>query len=77
MFKNLSQPETTTSGGCTPPSACSTVTEPSSQVWAKALEIAKKKLSDNNLPSLDLTNLTSQSAEENIDAVVTALNAAQ
>ncbi|RPB22655.1 hypothetical protein L211DRAFT_315335 [Terfezia boudieri ATCC MYA-4762] len=51
--------------------------EASSQVWAKALEIAKKKLSDNNLPPLDLTNLTSQSAEENIEAVVKALNTAQ
>ena len=46
-------------------------------VWAKALDIAKKKLSDNNLPPLDLTNLTSQSTEENIEAVVKALNTAQ
>ena len=46
----------------------------SSQVWAKALEIAKKQLSVNNLPPLDLTNLTSQSAEKNIGAVVKALN---
>jgi len=53
------------------------VNEPSSQVWAKALEIVKQKLSDNNLPPLDLTNLTSQSAEENIEAVVKALNNAQ
>ncbi|RPB22652.1 hypothetical protein L211DRAFT_826561 [Terfezia boudieri ATCC MYA-4762] len=51
--------------------------EASSQVWAKALEIAKKKLSDKNLPPLDLTNLTSQSAEENIEAVIKALNTAQ
>lgn len=51
--------------------------EPSSQfsiVWAKALEIAKKKISDNNLPPLNLTNLTSPLAEENIQAVVEALN---
>ena len=52
-------------------------TAAASSVWAKALEIAKRKLSDNNLPPLDLTNLTSQSAEENIGAVIRALNAAQ
>ena len=46
----------------------------SSVVWAKTLEIANKKLSENNLPPLDLSNLTSQSAEENIEAVVEALN---
>ena len=51
--------------------------EPSSQVWAKALKIAKKKLGDNNLPPLDLTNLISQSAEENMEAIVKALNTAQ
>ena len=49
----------------------------SSVVWAKALEIATMKLSNNNLPPLDLTNLTSQSAEDNIEAVITALNAWQ
>ncbi|RPB17923.1 hypothetical protein L211DRAFT_854662 [Terfezia boudieri ATCC MYA-4762] len=48
-----------------------------SQVWAKALELAEKKLKDNNLPPLKHTTLTSQSAEENIDAVVKALNAVQ
>ena len=48
-----------------------------SVVWAKALEIAIKKLNDNNLPPLDLTNLTSQSAEENIETVVKALNILQ
>lgn len=52
------------------------IMEPSS-VWAKALEIADKKLSDNNLPPLDLTNLTSPSAEENIQAIVRALNTIQ
>ena len=46
----------------------------SSIVWAKALQVAKKKLEDSNLPQLDLTNLTSQSAEENIQAVIKALN---
>ena len=50
---------------------------PSSVVWAKALEIATKKLSDNNLPPLNLTNLTSQSAEENIEAIIKALNTIQ
>lgn len=48
----------------------------SSIVWAEALKIAKNKLGDNNLP-LDLTNLTSQSAEENIEAVIDALNILQ
>ncbi|KAF8436100.1 hypothetical protein BGX38DRAFT_1262515, partial [Terfezia claveryi] len=47
----------------------------SSEVWTKALELAEKKLKDSNLPPLNLTNLTSQSAEENIQAVVKALNA--
>ncbi|KAF8428005.1 hypothetical protein BGX38DRAFT_435818 [Terfezia claveryi] len=47
------------------------------QVWAKALEFAEKKLADNNLPPLNLTNLTSQSAEENIEAVIEALNTVQ
>ena len=45
-------------------------------VWAEALKIAEKKLSDNNLP-LDLTNLTSQSSGENIKAVIEALDALQ
>ena len=45
----------------------------SSVVWAKTLEIAKQKLSDKNLPPLDLTNITSQSAEENIEAVIKTL----
>ena len=48
-----------------------------SAVWAKTLEIAKKSLSDKNLPSLDITNLTSQPAGKNIDAVVGALNTLQ
>ena len=41
----------------------------SSAVWTKALEIAEKNLSKHNLPPLDLTKLTSQSAEENTGAV--------
>lgn len=48
-----------------------------SVVWAKVLEITKEKLSDNNLPQLDLTNLTSQSAEENIKAIIKAINTIQ
>ena len=59
---------------------CPNAIEPSpfsSLVWAKALEIAVKKLHDNNLPPLDLTNLTSQSAEENIEAIIEALNTLQ
>ena len=46
-------------------------------VWAKTLEITKKKLNDNNLPPLNLTNLTSQSAEEYINIVIEALNTLQ
>ena len=46
-------------------------------VWAKALKLARKKLIDNNLPLLDLTNLTSQPAEENIEAIVQALDTLQ
>ena len=42
-------------------------------LWAKALEIARKKLSDHNLPHIDPTKLTSESAEENVEAVVNAL----
>ena len=48
-----------------------------STVWGKTLEIAQKKLSEKNLPLLDLTNLSSQSAEENIVAVIKALNTIQ
>ena len=44
----------------------------SSTVWAEALRIAEKKLGHNNLP-LNLTNFTTQSAEENIEAVVKGL----
>ena len=49
----------------------------SSTVWAKTLKLVTKKLGDHNLPPLNLTNLTSQSAEENIEAVVKSLNAIQ
>lgn len=54
------------------------IIEPSPQssvAWAKALEIAKEKLSD-KLP-LDLTNLTLQSAEENMEVVIKALHTLQ
>ena len=43
-------------------------------VWTKALKIAKRNLSEKNLPPPDLTNLTLQSAGENIEAVFKALN---
>lgn len=46
----------------------------SSMVWAKALEIAKKKLSENKLPPLSHAGLTSQSAEENIGCVMNVLD---
>ena len=49
----------------------------SAAVWGKTLEIAKKKLSDKSLALLDLTSLTSPSAEENIATVIKALNAIQ
>ena len=53
------------------------VPDRSAVLWAQALDIAKKRLSDNNLPPLDLTKLTSQSAEENIEAVNKALKTLQ
>ena len=62
-------PQSTASPNVIEPSSYSSV------VWAKALQIAKKKLSDNNLPPLDLTNVTSQSAEENIKAFINAVKA--
>ena len=46
-------------------------------IWDTALEIARKKLSDNSLPELDLKNLTSQSAIVNIEAVVDKLSVLQ
>ena len=46
-------------------------------VWGKTLEIAQRKLSEKNLPLLDLTKLISQSAEENILAVVKDLTTIQ
>ena len=49
----------------------------SSMVWVEALEIVSKKLCENNLPPLDLTILTSQSAEENIQTVFKSLNTLQ
>ncbi|RPB18291.1 hypothetical protein L211DRAFT_831763 [Terfezia boudieri ATCC MYA-4762] len=52
-------------------------TKSATQIWDEALKLAEKKLKDNNLPPLKHTNLTSQSAEENMDAVVNALNAVQ
>ena len=49
----------------------------SSVVWNQTLQIVQQKLSDNNLPPLDTTNLTSESARENIGAVIKSLNALQ
>ena len=49
----------------------------SAVVWDKTLDIAQKKLGEMDLPLLDLTNLTSQSAEENIQTVFKALNTIQ
>ena len=44
-------------------------------VWTKVLEIAEKKLSDNNLPPLDRTSqLMAGTVEEHIQAVVNTLN---
>ncbi|KAF8432506.1 hypothetical protein BGX38DRAFT_248194 [Terfezia claveryi] len=48
-----------------------------SRVWTKALKLAEKKLNTNNLPPLNLTNLTSRSAEENIESIIKALNTLQ
>ncbi|KAF8432497.1 hypothetical protein BGX38DRAFT_247943 [Terfezia claveryi] len=48
-----------------------------SLVWAKALELAEKKLNEKNLPPLNFMNLTLQSAEKNIEAVIKALNTLQ
>lgn len=49
----------------------------SAVVWDKALGIAKKKLSYNNLPPLNLSNFISKSASENIEAIIKALNTLQ
>ena len=64
----------------TKPTPVPDIPEPSSHssvVWAKTLEITKEKLSSNNLQPIDLSNLTPHSAEENIEAVVRALNTLQ
>ena len=49
----------------------------SSVIWTKALEVAKRKLGDYNLPPLDITNLTSLVAEKRIEQIVVALNTIQ
>ena len=49
----------------------------SSRVWANALKIAEQKLSDNNLPPLDVTHLNSDSAEGNIVSVIDVLKTLQ
>ena len=43
-------------------------------VWTLALKIAEEELRDNKLLPLDTTKLTSDSAEENIWAVINSLN---
>ena len=48
----------------------------SSMVWAKAVEIAEKKLSEINLPPLDLTNFN-PTAGKDIYAVIKGLNSLQ
>ena len=48
-----------------------------SRVWATTLEIAEKRLRENNLPLLDLKTLASESPEENIRIVVKKLNTLQ
>ena len=47
----------------------------SSVVWIQTLKIAEQKLKDNKLPPLDTTGLTSESAKENMGAVINSLNA--
>ena len=49
----------------------------SSVVWAKAVEIAGKKLIENNLPPFDLTDLSAQSQKGDMEAVVKSLKALQ
>ena len=61
----------------TPPPSPDVVTDSSSAVWAKTLTIAENKLRENNLPQLDSTNLTSQSAKENIRTIIQQLNTLQ
>ena len=46
-------------------------------VWAKSLEIANKKLSESNLPPLEVAKLTLQLVGEDIEAVVNAMNTLQ
>ena len=46
-------------------------------IWEKTLAIANQKLIDKNLPPLDLENLKSQSAEENMQSVIRELETAR
>ena len=50
-----------------------TITLSPDVVWAGALEITQKKLRDNNLSPLGITDLTTQSTEQTIEAVINAL----
>ena len=45
-------------------------------VWERTLKIANQTMIDNNLPPLDLDNLKSQSAEENMQSVIRKLETA-
>ena len=46
-------------------------------MWERTLAIANQKLIDSNLPPLDFENLKSQSAEENMQAVIRELETAR
>ena len=68
-----SQSESLTSDIPVPASTCAP--QSPDGVWTKVLEIAEKKLSDNNLPPLDLTSqLMAGTVEEHMQAVVNTLN---
>ena len=68
-----SQSEPLTSDIPVPASTCAP--QSPDVVWTKVLEIAEKKLSDNNLPPLDRTpQLMAGTVEEHMQAVVNTLN---
>ena len=69
-------PPTPTSAPLLGPNVAIGSSSHSSQVWATTLEIAEKKLSDNSLPPLDISTLTSQPGE-NIRVVVQKLTTLQ
>ena len=69
-------PQPTSSPAKTDSPAAELPTNPDT-VWTKALDIAQNKLSENKLPQLVLTELTSESAEKNMEAVVKSLKVLQ